>query len=89
MKPFRKCLAVWLVLTCSACTQEPKFESNPGTQGVGFSSTTGNSTFDAGAAQYAPSDDSGETAAAIIAVLGLVALILLADSVQACSGSGC
>ena len=52
-------------------------------QGVGFSGTTST------AATSTPPNDGGNTGAAALAVIGLLALILLADSKEACAGSGC
>ncbi len=59
-------------------------------QGVGFSTGTGT----AASVQAAPAEASGAntavtSGAAVLAVLGLVALILIADEGAACAGSLC
>jgi len=57
-------------------------------QGVGFS-TSVNTSSSAASASAATSEGMSSNAGAVLAVLGLVALLIVADDVAGCSGSGC
>ena len=93
MIPTHKIAILALTLFCFGCAQVPTSglgtASTEVSQGVGFGSTTGRVAAEDSATTATSGSVSQVNGAAIVAVLGLVALIALADDAQACTGSLC
>ena len=102
MRAIRSKIMLGLTLFCFGCGQvtvggydtsysPPKYAPSGNSemvrQGVGFSGNS--STTTTSTSSQTSTDGISNEAATILAVLGLVALIALADSKAACSGSGC
>ena len=58
-------------------------------QGVGFSTSTGAAVSGQAAQSSASAQSTAIEGATVLALLGLLALIIIADEAQACSGLGC
>ena len=102
MKIIGKFATLVLTLFCFGCGQvtttsydtgyvPPKHSTSAAgfevSQGVGFSTSTTTTTSSTGASSS--SDEISSSAATGLAVIGLIALLLIADDVAGCSGSGC